>query len=165
MDAIIDRLVSTDEGSALLIQGDSTSATTDLHASGDESFADPHKSEDGKSEGRPVDESAALLLGKHRPEIPSDGDAGGQITLGSREGVSSGSSLEEEKSEEDEDLSPNAGMVSDGIDTERGECGKDDEDGCPAMVEGERKVDEDLICRAGRLVVFFHNIIDVSNCR
>lgn len=162
---IIDDLVSTNEGSTLLVQRDSTSATTDLQACGNESLTNPHEGKDGESEGRPMNECAALLLGKYRPEIPSNSDASGQITLGSREGVGGGCGLEEEEGKEDKDLGPDASVVGNGVNTERGECGEDDKDGCPAMVEGERKVDEDLVCRAGRLVILFDNVVDVGNRR
>ena len=45
--------------------------------------------------------------------------------------------------------------------TERLKGSKYDEDGCPAMIEGERKMDEELIREISRSVRLLDNIVDV----
>jgi len=79
------------------------------------------------------------------PEGPGDGDGRWQITFRGREGIGSGSTLEEEESEEDKGLCPNPGMMSQAAHTERVECGDDDENGGPSMVKRERKVDKEFV--------------------
>lgn len=63
--------------------------------------------------------------------------------------------------EEDKDLGPNSGLVVDGVYTECLKGGQDDENGRPAVVERERKVDEELVRVRLRRVVFLHDVVDV----
>jgi hypothetical protein len=79
------------------------------------------------------------------PKSPGDGDGAREITFWSREGVGGGSAFQEEQCQEDKDLGPDTSMVCERIDTKGLECGEDNEDGGPAMVEREGQVDKDLV--------------------
>lgn len=64
--------LSTDEGSAFLVaEGDPTTRAKNEPVS---AFDDPDKGENGKDEGRPVDESRRGLVCEDGPEGPCDGD-------------------------------------------------------------------------------------------
>lgn len=104
-------------------------------------------------------------MSEDRPQVPGDGQACGEVTFRRGEGVGRSSSLEEEKGEEGENLGPYACVMREGVDAERRECGKHDENGSPAVVQGEWKVDKDLISNACWLVILLDNVVDVSHCR
>lgn len=59
------------------------------------------------------------------------------------ERISSRSSLEEEQREEDEDFGPDTRTVRVSVDTKGFKGGEEDEDGRPAVVQGEGEMDED----------------------
>jgi hypothetical protein len=126
---------------------------------------DPNEGEDGEYKGRPVDKAGAGLLGEDGEQGPCDGDGRGEIALGGGEGVGGGSAFEEEEGKEDEDFCPDASAGGEGVDTECLEGGNDDEDGRPAVVEREGKVDEYLVAEALSEMVFFDNVVDVLSTR
>lgn len=91
-----------------------------------------------------MDESGGPLLSEDGPEVPVDSDGSREITLGGGKSVGSGSTFEEEESEESEDLGPNSRVVP--AINAKGLEGRDDEqDGCPSVVKRERQVDEHFI--------------------
>ena len=106
----------------------------------------PEGAEDGKDETGDGDEFAgttSALVGVDTKEGPSDGDGTGEITLWRGKGVCGGGSLEDEKCEEDEDLGPDTCSVGIGVASECLESSEEDEDGGPAVIEGEGKVNKD----------------------
>jgi len=110
-----------------------------------------------------MDEPGTDLARVDRPEVPRNSDGSGKITLGGGECIGSSGSLEEEEREEDEHFGPDTGALTQGRNTKGLECGENDENGCPPVVEGERKVDEKLVTNALRGVVFLDNVVDVSH--
>ena len=130
-----------------------------------QTFDDPEQAEDRERERAPMDEAARTLMREHGKQGPSDRDGPRKITLGRREGVRGCGGLEEEEAEEDEDLGPDAGVVGGGVDAEGRECGEDDEDGGPAVVEREGEVHEELVGGVGRLVVLLDDVVDVRHGR
>ena len=112
-----------------------------------------------------MDECAAVLVSEDGPEVPGNGKAGGEITLGRGEGVGGRGGLEEEEGEEDKDLGPDTCVVVEGVDTEGNKGGKDDKDGSPAVVEREGEVDKDFVSGIGGLVVLLNNVVDVCDRR
>lgn len=76
---------------------------------------------------------------------PGDGDGPSDITFGRRIGVGSGRGLEEEESKEDEDLGEDASLVMRSVDAESFKSGEENQDSCPSVIEGERKMDEDYM--------------------
>lgn len=158
-------LVSANERSTLLIQRYLVSAARDLDAQRDDSLANPEQGENGKRQRGPVNERAAILVREHRPQVPSNGNARRQVSFGRREGVGGCGGLEEEKGEEHEHLRPDTGMVSERVHAKCGKCGQNDEDGGPAVIEGEREVDKDLVSGAGRLMILLDDVVDVRDGR
>jgi hypothetical protein len=65
------------------------------------------------------------------------------------------------QSEEHENLCPDARRVLQRVHTKGLKGSKHDEDGCPAMIEGERKMDEELIREIRRTVGLLDYIVDV----
>lgn len=96
------RSVPTDQRRPLLILQDPTPPA--LREDPDRTPDDPHQRQDRKHERAPVYEAGGALLGEDGEEGPGDGDRGGEITFGRREGVGCRGSFEEEEGEEDEDL-------------------------------------------------------------
>lgn len=84
------------EGRTLLVKGDGRLTAVNLHAECDDLLAHQNGSEDREDERAPVHEHVAGLVDKDRPEVPGDGDAGWEVTLGGRHGVRGGGGLEEE---------------------------------------------------------------------
>lgn len=156
-------LVAADERSTLLVERHLVATACDLEAKRNDGLADEDRGEDSERERAPVDERVVRLVGKRRPEVPGDGDAGGEVTLGRGEGVGRSCGLEEEEAEEDEDLGPDAGVVVVQVDTEGGESGEHDKDGRPAVVERERQVHEELVRDARWLVVLLDDVIDMRH--
>jgi len=130
-----------------------------------QALPDPHDAEDGEAEGRPVDEGVGGLVREDGEEGEGDGEGGGEVALGGGECVCCGGGFEEEESEEDEDLGPDAGGVSEGIDAEGLEAGEENEDGRPPVVEREREVDEELIISTLRNVELLHDIVHMRDGR
>jgi len=111
-----------------------------------------------------MDKGIWSLVSKDGPKRPGNGDRAGEVSLRSGEGIGCSCAFQEEQSQEHKDLSPDAGGVGESIDTEGLECGKEDKDGRPAMVEGERQVNEDLVTpRIGNMVLL-HDVVDMRNC-
>ena len=108
----------------------------------EESLEEEEGREDGETEGGPVDERVASLVGEDGPQRPADDGRSGDVSLVGLERVSDGGRLEEEQAEEDEHLGSDAGVVVD-LPAERLEPGQDDEDESPGVVEREGEVDED----------------------
>ena len=67
------------------------------------------------------------------------------------------------QSKEDEDVSPDTGVLSSRVDAKCLESAEDDEDGGPAVVEREGEVDEDLVGGARRVVVLLDDVVDVRH--
>lgn len=63
--------------------------------------------------------------------------------------------------EEYEDLSPYTGMVMEFVDTKGFESREDDKNRRPAMIKGERKMDEKLVGQRLGDMVFLDDIIDM----
>ena len=63
--------------------------------------------------------------------------------------------------EEGEDVSPDAGRLGRCVVTEGLERGQNNENSRPTVVKRERKVDEDLVRSALRLVVLLDDVVDV----
>lgn len=103
-------------------------------------------------------------MDENSPEGPSNCNGGREISFGSGESVGSSRTLKEEKGEEHENFGPNAGVVVKLIDAESLETSEDDEDGGPTMVQGERKMDEELISQRFRDMVLLNDVVDVSYC-
>jgi hypothetical protein len=119
-------------------------ATLALPPITEQALRDPEEGDDGEGECAPVDEGTAPLVDEDGEEGPADGDGACDVTLGGGEGVSGGGSFEEEEGEEDEYLGPDSCGFDEGIDAEGFEGGQEDEDGCEAVVEGEREVNPDF---------------------
>ena len=49
------------------------------------------------------------------------------------------------------------------VDAEGCEGGEDEEDGCPAVPEGEGEVDEELVPGVGGFVLLFDDVVDVGD--
>lgn len=79
---LVEHLVTADEGRTLLVEGDAGVTAADLHAERDDGLAHPDGSDDGEGERAPVHELAGGLVDEDRPEVPGDGDAGGEVALG-----------------------------------------------------------------------------------
>lgn len=122
---------------------------------------DPNKGQDGEAQRNPMDEGF-MLLGEYGEETPGDGDATGKVTFGAGESVGGGSAFEEEQGEEDENFGPDTGRVSCGVNTKGGEGREDDEEGCPSVVEGEGKVNEEFFPDRLSGVILLDDVIDVS---
>lgn len=104
-------------------------------------------------------------MGKDGPEGPGDSNGGREITFRRGEGVGGCGTLEEEEGKEDKDFGPDSSVVAVSVDAKRLERGQDDENSGPPVVQGEGKVNEELISiRLGR-VVFLDNVIDVRDRR
>jgi len=110
-----------------------------------------------------MDKARVGLMDEDCPKRPCNGDGGGKITLGGGEGIGGSSSLEEEKCKEDKDLGPDAGTVGETVDTKGVKGGDYDKDGSPAVVERERKVDEELISVRLGCVILLDDVIDVCD--
>lgn len=121
---------------------------------------DPNKGQDGEAQRNPMDEGF-MLLGEYGEETPGDGDATGKVTFGAGESVGGGSAFEEEQGEEDENFGPDTGRVSCGVNTKGGEGREDDEEGCPSVVEGEGKVNEEFFPDRLSGVILLDDVIDV----
>src|SRR5258705_5377735 len=63
--------------------------------------------------------------------------------------------------QEDKDFSPDTSMVGECIDTKGFECGEDNKDGSPAMVEREGQVNEDLVTPCISDMVLLYDIVDM----
>ena len=100
-----------------------------------------------------------------RPERPCNRDASGQVTLRGGECIGGGCGFKEEEREEYEDFGPDAGGGLQGVYTERLEDGDNDEDCCPAVVEGEGEVDEELVIDGLRSMILFDDVVDVLRKR
>ena len=87
-----------------------------------------------------MDEWVPLVL-EDGKEGPSDCDGCCNVTLWSRECVSGRGRFEEEETEEDEDLCPNAWRLGEFVYTKCFEGGKDYKDGSEAMVERKGEMD------------------------
>ena len=116
--------------------------------------------------------------GQRWPRATRDRNRCRKITFGGREGVGGCCSFEEEaalgsgagktqlkgrhlQGKEDKDFGPDAGVVVNGVDTERLKGAQNNEDGGPPVIQRERKVDEDLISVGLRRVMLLHDVIDV----
>jgi len=89
-----------------------------------------------------MNEQARLLMSKDGPERPRYGNGASKITFGGADGIGDGRALQEEERKEGKDFSPDARGFRKGIDAKRLKSGYNDEDGRPAMVQTERKMDE-----------------------
>lgn len=155
----VDLRYLADKRSTLFVV-ESDSSTAKHEAIG--TLEDPDEGKDSEDQGGPVDKARVGLVHKDGPERPGDGDGSGKITLGGREGIGGCSSLQEEannsleyvedkyrekylQSEEDENFGPDTCAMGETVDTESIEGGDDDKDGGPSVVEGEGKVDEELV--------------------
>ena len=161
--AAMSSLVPVDQRRTLLVERDAASTTRDLQAKRNRSLANPHECETGERERRPVDERVGGLVCEDGPEEEGDRDAGGKVALGGAERVRGRGGLEEEERKEDEDLGPDAGVVRELVAAESGEGGEDDEDGRPAMVEGERQMHKDLVGRVCRFVELLDDVVNVRH--
>ena len=107
---------------------------------------------EGQALTRPVDERVGSLVLEDGPEDPGDDGGSSNVSLVGLERVSDSGRLEEEKREEHKDLGSDAGVVVD-LSAERLESGQDDEDERPGVVEGERKVNKQLVEQVSSSVV------------
>lgn len=152
----------SDKRSTLFIaQRNASTTAKETHGALD----NPDEGKDGEGQSRPMDKARGGLVGKDGPEGPGNGDRSREVTLRRGERVGGGGTLKEEERKEDKDFGPDAGMVAVGIDTECLERGQDDEDGGPAVVQGEGQVDEEFISKGLWGVVLLDNIVDVCHCR
>ena len=100
-----------------------------------QTLRDPEQAQDCEYEGTVVDESAGPLVLEDGEEGPGDSDRTREVALGRREGVGSSGRLKEEESEENEDLSPHSGAVSDSVDPESFKKGEYNKNRGPTVVE------------------------------
>jgi len=153
-------LVSRDKrGALLVVEGDPAAPGEHGH----DGLEDGEEGEDGEGEGGPVDERGVPLVREDGKEGPGDGGGASEIALGGREGVGGGCGFEEEESEEDKDLGPDAGLVVDSIDAKGLEGGEDDEDGGPAVVEREGEMDPELVVDVLAAVGALDDVVDVGD--
>jgi hypothetical protein len=127
--------------------------------------SDPKRREGSKDERNDGDESRSTMTGlssKDTEKGPGNGNSTSEITFFGRECVSSGSGFKSEKGEEDEYFRPYSCGVSAGVDAECFEGGYEDEDGDPAVSEGEGEVDEDLVGPRTSLVVPLDDPVDMG---
>jgi len=82
------------------------------------------------------------LTSKDGPERPRYGDGASKITFRGTEGIGDSRALQEEERKEGKDFSPDARGFHKGIDAKRLKSGYNDEDGRPAMIQTERKMNE-----------------------
>lgn len=102
---------------------------------------------------------------KDGEERPGDGDASGEVALGRRESVGCGGRLEEEESEEDEDLGEDTGVVAVCVHAERLKCRHEDKESCEPMPEREWKVDPEFVVYVLSGVMLLDDVVDVRNGR
>lgn len=124
----------------------------------------PDKGKDGESQGTPVDEARGGLASKDSPQGPSNGNGGRQITFWCRKGISGGSAFKEEKPKEDKNLCPNTRRMVKSIDTECLECGQDDKNSGPSMIQREGEMNEEFIGVTLSGMILFDDIVDVCDC-
>ena len=152
-----------DKRCTFFIQRHAATTARDLEAKGYHGFANPQERKNGEDQRGPVDEPVGGLVGENGPEVPCDGSSGGEITLGRAERVRGSRGFEEEESEEDEDFGPNASMVRKRVDTKGSESREDDEDGGPAVIQGEWEMDEEFVRNVGGLMMLLDDVIDVRH--
>ena len=78
---------------------------------------DPEEGQNGERERGPVDEATRTLVSEDGKESPCDGDGTCEVTFWCGEGVCRRGCLEEEQTEENENLGPDTSAVRKGIDT------------------------------------------------
>lgn len=125
----------------------------------------PEERKQCECERGPVDECARRLVSKDGKQRPRDRDRPCKVALSSGERIRGGGSLQEEQSEEHEDLGPDTSLVRDGIDTEGLEGGKYNQNCRPSMVQRERKMHKEFIGQRFGNVVAPHDIVNVCNGR
>jgi len=161
---VAERLHVGHEGSTLLVVEDRAGgAVADPVAV--ERLEDGEEGEDEEGERRPVDEGRRGLVDEDGQQRPGYRNGSGDITLRAGEGVGRAGRLKEEEGKEDKDLGPNASLMAERVDAESLETGQEDKHGRPAVVEGERQVDEELIVQALGAVVLLDDVVDVRHGR
>jgi len=110
-----------------------------------------------------MDKGIWSLVSKDSPERPGNGDRAREVSLRSGEWIGCSRAFQKEQGQEHKDLSPDAGRVGERIDTKRLECGEEDKYGRPAMVEGERQVNEDLVTPRISDMILLHMIVYVRD--
>jgi hypothetical protein len=107
-------------------------------------FGNPDQSDDRECQCTPVNERV-VLEAEDSKQTPSNGDASWEVALRGRERVGCGSALKEEQGKKDKDFGPDAREVCRGVQAKGSECGNNDEDSGPTMVERERQMNEKFI--------------------
>jgi len=110
-----------------------------------------------------VDEVRTSLLSINGKERPSNGDGPSDVTFGRRVGVGSGRGLEEKESKEDKDLGEDASLVVRSVHAERFKSSEENQDGCPSVIEGERKMDEEFVPKFLAFVIFLDDVVDMGD--
>lgn len=100
---------------------------------------------------------------KDSEERPGNGNASGEVTFGRRESVGCGGRLEEEESEEDEDLGEDTGVMAVGVHTESLECRNEDKESSESVPEREWKMDPEFVIDVLSRVMLLDDIVDVRD--
>lgn len=162
---LLNSLVS-DERSTLFVVEETARAARGVNAV--DALDDPEGAEDGEDQGGDADESrstGSALVSPNTEEGPGDSEGTSEITFRRGEGVGGTGGFEDEEGQEDEDLGPDAGAVGVSVDAECFEGSQEDEDGGPAVVEREGKMDEEFIAQVAGGVILLDDIVDVTDGR
>jgi len=125
----------------------------------------PEERKQGECERAPMNERTRGLVSEDGEQRPRDRNRPCKVSLSRGERVRGGRSLQEEQSEEHEDLGPDTSLVRDGVDTEGLEGGEYNKNRRPSVVQRERKVHPKFIGQRLRDMVALHDVIDVCNGR
>lgn len=102
---------------------------------------------------------------KDGEERPGDGDASGEVAFGRRESVGGRGRLEEEESEEDEDLGEDTSVVAVCVHTERLKRRHKDKESRESMPKGEWKVNPEFVVNILSRVVLLDDVVDMRDSR
>jgi len=130
---------------------------------GEDGLQDGEERDNGEGECRPVDEGGVDLVSINGKERPGNGDGTSNVTLWGGEGVGGRGGFEEQQRKEDKDFGPDAGLVDVSVDAKCLESGEDDENGGPAVVEGEGEVDPEFVIDVLATVRLLDDIVDVGD--
>lgn len=88
--------LASNQRGTFFVQGDTPMTASDLLQHTDRSFNDPYERQDSKRKCTPVHERRARLFSENTEEVPGDGNACREVSLGRRKGVGCRGDFQEE---------------------------------------------------------------------